>query len=772
MGYRDEDARTRASSRRQPSWQSPSGPRPAVPAWNNASQGYGREDAYTAVGEYGAYAPGDSYAGYDGYDQHAGYDQQSGHDGYGATAYGQDADYGYPQGDGYGDSRGYPAQDGGYGGYPAAGDGYGGYGGYPGSDGGYGGSGGYRSGAQPAIPDSYPQSGNYGYPGQDDGYGASGGYPAQPGGYRRSGAQPAIPGGYDTPDDYPAQPAGYDGSAGYPAQEGGYRRSGAQPAIPGGYDTAGDYPAQSGGYGSAAGYAAQEGGYGGYPAQEDGYGGYGGSAGSYPAQARGYRRSGAQPAIPGGYGTSGDYPAQSGGYGGSAGYPAQEAGYGRSGAQPAIPGGYDTSGDYPAQPGGYRRSGAQPAIPGGYDAAGDYPAQAGGYGSPGGYGAQEGGYGGHSGGYSGGASAEDVAGRYAGDEWYAGPGAAPGSGFADTGTYKLDARTINSYGTGSAPALDAGAPQGLRQSGQQQRYGSPPIGGYEEADDYGASQGYDERADGDPYQDRYGPEMAPPGGGGRRPGKSPGGAKRGKRPLVLSAIAVVVLGIVVAAVYVFALKPKPAGNMATSGPLPSPGTTSAATAACVKQLGQYCHIELRTDDPKPLTLDELYPPAFTNETDHGSFTRIGTKLDSTCSGAVVGQNLISALQAGKCTQVLRASYVSGNNQIMATIGVANLATTNEAHTAGKLVGTNDFVAPLSTTKGIGSKLGQGTGIVEAEYKGHYLIMIWAEFTSTKAPANNAQDQELQQFGTDLIAGTANIDLSQRMINGDSGATAA
>jgi hypothetical protein len=75
------------------------------------------------------------------------------------------------------------------------------------------------------------------------------------------------------------------------------------------------------------------------------------------------------------------------------------------------------------------------------------------------------------------------------------------------------------------------------------------------------------------------------------------------------------------------------------------------------------------------------------------------------------------------------------------------------------------VEPLSTKSGVASKLGKGTGIVEAEYKGHYLILIWAEFTSTKSPANQAQDQQLQQFGTDLIAGTANISLSQRMVNG-------
>ena len=234
-----------------------------------------------------------------------------------------------------------------------------------------------------------------------------------------------------------------------------------------------------------------------------------------------------------------------------------------------------------------------------------------------------------------------------------------------------------------------------------------------------------------------------------------------------------VAGILAAAGDVFVLKPKPSTVTPTSAaPLPSPGSSSAATAACVKQFGQYCHIELRTDDPAPLTLAELFPPAFVNETDHGSFTRAGTKLDTTCSNAVIGQDLTSALQDGKCTQVLRASYFSGDGKMMGTIGVANLSTTNEAHHAGKLVGTTDFVDPLTTTKGVTSKLGKGTGIVEAEYKGHYLIMIWAEFTSTNAPANNTQDQQLQQFGADLIAGTANISLSQRMLNGHPATAAA
>ena len=370
------------------------------------------------------------------------------------------------------------------------------------------------------------------------------------------------------------------------------------------------------------------------------------------------------------------------------------------------------------------------------------------------------------------------------------PGGARLRAFADTGT-NLDARVIESYGTGPYPAAGRRPSPGTRpyraagtvRRASTARTPDTRATATTTTAGYGPAQGFDQRvraggyAPGndsyddyaDPYQDRYGddgtapPSLKPGKGQARqeararraRPAPAADRRSRGCRGVVLGAAA-----------YTFVFKPKPSTVTPTSAaPLPSAGSSSAATAACVKQFGQYCHIELRTDDPAPLTLAELFPPAFVNETDHGSFTRAGAKLDTTCSNAVIGQDLIGALQNGKCTQVLRASYFSGDGKMMGTIGVANLSTTNEAHHAGKLVGTNDFVDPLTTTKGVTSKLGKGTGVVEAEYKGHYLIMTWAEFTWTNAPANKAQDQQLEAFEKDLVAGTANISLSQRMVNG-------
>ena len=169
-------------------------------------------------------------------------------------------------------------------------------------------------------------------------------------------------------------------------------------------------------------------------------------------------------------------------------------------------------------------------------------------------------------------------------------------------------------------------------------------------------------------------------------------------------------------------------------------------------LGPYCHISARTDDPTPLTTAELFPPAFTNEADKSSYSLVSTKLGQDLLGRGNRRGPDQGLKAGNCTQVLRASYVSGDGKIMGTIGVVNLTTTNEAHEAGRVVGQNDFIAPLTAAKGVASKLGNGTGVVEAEYKGHYLILTWSEFVNGATPSTKAQDSQLEQFSNDLVAG--------------------
>ena len=97
-------------------------------------------------------------------------------------------------------------------------------------------------------------------------------------------------------------------------------------------------------------------------------------------------------------------------------------------------------------------------------------------------------------------------------------------------------------------------------------------------------------------------------------------------------------------------------------------TTVPSNPDYIKALGKWQHIGARSEDPSPPTIDQLFPPQF--ELNGSSFVRTAANLTKTCSLAVYGANLQAALQNGDCTEVLRASYVSG--PMMGTIGVIDL----------------------------------------------------------------------------------------------------
>ena len=222
----------------------------------------------------------------------------------------------------------------------------------------------------------------------------------------------------------------------------------------------------------------------------------------------------------------------------------------------------------------------------------------------------------------------------AGNDWYGGqPAAANGASFADTGTYRLNGRVIDEYGTGPRGILRdpvrgyppspgqqgtgqmpipanpaAPGPQAFTRTGSQtvaetraqQRYddraaypeygqGEPSgrsergasgsfqgvagpgaydgAGGYSEPDGYNEYEdGFDDpEADDDPYQDRYddgpGPRAAGRGRGsnGASGGRVALGPLSGKR-LLFAALAVVAVGIIGVAAYVFLFKPSSASK--------------------------------------------------------------------------------------------------------------------------------------------------------------------------------------------------------------------
>ncbi len=244
------------------------------------------------------------------------------------------------------------------------------------------------------------------------------------------------------------------------------------------------------------------------------------------------------------------------------------------------------------------------------------------------------------------------------------------------------------------------------------------------------------------------------------PGRS---GRRGKRHTAVMAallLAPVLVVVLVAGGYVYLsgrhAPPAPHAT-APSHPAAAPKIPAATT------LGPWKHIESRSQDPVPLTVTELFPAKFSVHGVDGTLT--ATKSGSKCTREVIGSKLATAVRKADCTQVLRASYLSTDHKIMATVGVLNLENATAAGKAGKAAGAVEFIKQLAAKHGPTRNIAKGTGIVAAYVKGHYLILTWTEFASLRSPSGKSKRQELEDFSTGLVAGTANVSLSSRMVTG-------
>ena len=326
-------------------------------------------------------------------------------------------------------------------------------------------------------------------------------------------------------------------------------------------------------------------------------------------------------------------------------------------------------------------------------------------------------------------------------------------------------------GSGANPVLGQGSgadpqgrtpPQGFRAARDP---AEPPAGSYSPWHTPAGPLAVQDSADGYPpddtgFRDPQAPadaagEVAPP---ARRRG---GRTKRRMRSRVawLATAAVVVAGAGFAG-YKYLYEPRVNAPVPPTLRLP---TDAPGSPGFDKALGKWQHIGSRSKDPKSLTIAALYPPQFS--LNNKSYVRTAASATKTCSLAVYGADLQAALQSGHCSQVVRASYLSGDGTMMGTVGVINLISSNAAQKAGQATGPQEIIAPLTAKKGPTKKLGTGTGVVQAEIKGHYLILMWAEFTNLKSPSGQAQRQALEQFAANLVTGSANINLSNRMLTG-------
>jgi hypothetical protein len=243
-------------------------------------------------------------------------------------------------------------------------------------------------------------------------------------------------------------------------------------------------------------------------------------------------------------------------------------------------------------------------------------------------------------------------------------------------------------------------------------------------------------------------------------GRKPAAAKRG-RALLAAGLAVLV--VAASGTYFFLTRGQGKTSNGAAPKTSQPATPAGRPSPAPTATGRWGHIQTRRTDPQPVTLTELFPAQFTSN--GSAYSRTADRAGKHCAAAVLGSRLQSAVRAAGCSQVLRASYLSGNRKLMGTIGVLNLKTAHNASRAGQATGRSEFIAQLRGKKGPTRNLTKGTGIEEAEFKGHYLILIWAEFASLHAPKTTAKKNELEQFCSRLFGGTANVSLSSRLVTG-------
>ncbi|HKA96139.1 MAG TPA: hypothetical protein VKD66_07720 [Streptosporangiaceae bacterium] len=322
--------------------------------------------------------------------------------------------------------------------------------------------------------------------------------------------------------------------------------------------------------------------------------------------------------------------------------------------------------------------------------------------------------------------------------------------------------------TGGQPAADrAGARHGQRapRGGEPRRQGgdrraAATVASHQDGGTGHAAATAASRQDGGSGRAAATAAGRPDGGTGHAAGRRSGGrTKPSHRALILLLLAPVVVVIVVVAAIVY----RGSRPLSTATHGAAAATKRAAAPTPAQTLGPWRNIASQAVDTQPLSLHELYSARFSAGGSAG--VKTVQKANTKCTNAVVGSSLRAAVRKGGCTQVMRASYLSANKKIMATIGVLNLVDVAAAEKAGKAAGASQYIRQLPGSHGPTRNLTKGTGLVEAEVKGHYLILIWTEFANQHAPKGKKQRKELTSFSADLFAGTVNVSLTSRMVTG-------
>ncbi|MFI6320789.1 hypothetical protein ACIBG8_24845 [Nonomuraea sp. NPDC050556] len=232
---------------------------------------------------------------------------------------------------------------------------------------------------------------------------------------------------------------------------------------------------------------------------------------------------------------------------------------------------------------------------------------------------------------------------------------------------------------------------------------------------------------------------------------------RSRGPLLFVIGGVVVLGLLIGGL-VWMMKsgsstPSQQTAQRSSAPLPSGPP------------GKYGYAESRTTDPEALTVKEVFgKEKFT--VDGRTYTLTTSRKDKKCDDGTIGGKLHKALKAGKCTQLLRASFRDTKGDILGTVAVANLKDTKTAAKVASSASDGNYVKPLPGKDKMTKYLGSGSGAAHIWSQGHYAVLVWFQFKDGKKP-DKKSGKQLSQAADDVTKQTAFPALDLRVQSGQS-----
>ncbi|NUP02336.1 MAG: hypothetical protein HOW59_30880 [Nonomuraea sp.] len=210
---------------------------------------------------------------------------------------------------------------------------------------------------------------------------------------------------------------------------------------------------------------------------------------------------------------------------------------------------------------------------------------------------------------------------------------------------------------------------------------------------------------------------------------------KSKRALLVTLGALALAGVATGGFFAYrALSTTP--PTATAGALPTATPSPSAEPATSPPTGVPGASVLNSEetDPQKLSLSEAFPKKKVSAAGM-TFTRVKTDVETDCEKAASGA-FADALHEGKCSRIVRATYVDSKKRYALTTGIAVLPTKEAAVQAdqAKNLSRNVWFRPLPGAEGSGAERvhiagGYAAGLVW----GRYIVFSYATHADGHTP---------------------------------------